>query len=120
MSLVQAVCSSPLAAENVRDFIAERIRQPDAGHPPGDEWRIRQALIGSQLIGLAFQRYIMRAEPVASADIGQLAEWVGPAIDRYLHEPIAGMARQGSLPEADGTAPDGPDGAHAAAKADRR
>ena len=34
----------------------------------------------------------MRAEPVVTADADQLAAWVGPATDRYLHEPLAGLA----------------------------
>ncbi len=95
LSLVQAVCSSSLAAESVREFIAERIGPPGEGRPPGREWQIRQALIGSQLMGLAFQRYIMRAQPVVTADADQLAEWAGPAIDRYLYEPLPGIAGPG-------------------------
>ena len=90
LSLVQAVSSSPRAAESVREFIAERIRPPEAGQPLSHEWQVRQALIGSQLMGLAFQRYIMGAQPVATADPDQLAAWVGPVIDRYLHEPLEG------------------------------
>jgi AcrR family transcriptional regulator len=90
LSLVQAVSSSPLAAESVREFIAERIRPPEAGQPLSHEWQVRQALIGSQLMGLAFQRYIMVTQPVATADPDQLAAWVGPVIDRYLHEPLEG------------------------------
>jgi len=96
LSLVQAVSSSPLAAQSVREFIAERIRPPDDGQPLSHEWRVRQALIGSQLMGLAFQRYILRAEPVVTADADQLAAWVGPAIDRYLHEPLAERGSGGS------------------------
>src|SRR6266581_1041526 len=96
LSLVQAVSSSPLAAQSVREVIAERIRPPDDGQPLSHEWRVRQALIGSQLMGLAFQRYILRAEPVVTADADQLAAWVGPAIDRYLHEPLAERGSGGS------------------------
>src|SRR5207244_13478691 len=92
---VQAVSSSPLAAESVREFIAERIRPPQAGQPRSHEWQVRQALIGSQLMGLAFQRYIMGTQPVATADPDQLAAWVGPVIDRYLHEPLPGLALPG-------------------------
>ena len=95
LSLVQAVSSSPLAAESVREFIAERIRPPEADQKPSREWQVRQALIGSQLMGLAFQRYVMGAQPVATADPDQLAAWVGPTIDRYLHEPLPGLALPG-------------------------
>jgi hypothetical protein len=92
LTLVQALCSSPRAADSLREFITEQIAPGAARLPRDGDWRIRQALIGSQLVGLAFQRYILRAEPVASASPGQLAAWAGPAIDRYLREPITATA----------------------------
>jgi Tetracyclin repressor-like, C-terminal domain len=92
LSLAQAISSSPAAADSFRQFIAERIDRPEGSGPSGGDGSARQALIGSQLIGLAFQRYVLRAEPVASADPDQLAAWVGPAIDRYLHQPVTGTA----------------------------
>jgi len=94
VSLVQAISSSPRAADSLRDFIAERIAPQVSGNPEDRDWRIRRSLIGSQLIGLAFQRYVMRAEPLATAEPGQVAAWAGPVIDRYMHEPLAGVAGQ--------------------------
>jgi hypothetical protein len=35
------------------------------------------------------------APPVVTADADQLAEWVGPGIDRYLHEPLPGIGEPG-------------------------
>ena len=40
-------------------------------------------MIASQLMGLGFTCYVLRLEPVASADVDELARWVGPTIDRY-------------------------------------
>ena len=50
--------------------------------------RERAALIGSQLVGLAMTRYVLRLEPIASASIDHLAEVVGPTIQRYLTGPL--------------------------------
>ena len=84
-----AASAAESAAPDVAALV-EVIRPPEAGQPLSHEWQVRQALIGSQLMGLAFQRYIMGAQPVATADPDQLAAWVGPVIDRYLHEPLEG------------------------------
>jgi AcrR family transcriptional regulator len=44
----------------------------------------RARLVTSALVGLAVTRYILREEPIASADHGTLAAWMGPSIDCYL------------------------------------
>lgn len=50
--------------------------------------RERATLAGSQLVGLAMIRYVLRLEPIASASIDRLAEVVGPTIQRYLTGPL--------------------------------
>jgi hypothetical protein len=45
--------------------------------------RRRRSLISSQLVGLAWTRYVVRMEPLAPADRAQVAAWAGPTIDRY-------------------------------------
>jgi hypothetical protein len=45
---------------------------------------LRATLISSQLIGLAFLRYVLRAEPLASAPAETITSWLIPTIDRYL------------------------------------
>jgi hypothetical protein len=46
--------------------------------------RLRRALVGAQLMGLGFQRYVLRMGPIATADPSEIASWIGPTIDRYL------------------------------------
>jgi AcrR family transcriptional regulator len=85
ISAVQAMSSSPEAADGFREFLAERVwsfvadpdEDPDAG-------ALRRCQVASQLFGLAWSRYLIRLEPFASATPEQLAAWVGPTIDRYL------------------------------------
>ena len=50
----------------------------------------RAALIGSELIGLAMARFVIRIEPIASAPVERLASWYGPTLQRYLTEPLFG------------------------------
>jgi AcrR family transcriptional regulator len=83
VSLMQAIAASPQVAENVRHFVAERVGLH--GHP-GDSEELklrRRSLVGSQLLGIACNRYLMRMEPMASASRADVARWAGPTIDRY-------------------------------------
>ena len=67
----------------VRPYV-ERVRLTDA-------WP-RARLAFSQLIGLSVSRYILREEPIASADHATLAAWAGPAIDYVLRGELGGEA----------------------------
>jgi AcrR family transcriptional regulator len=94
LSLVQAVSSSPQAAESFKQFLIDRIwSRRDADDP---DWLIRRALVASQLVGLGFQRYILRLAPLDTADPAEVARWVGPTIDRYMAGPLEVAAPDGS------------------------
>lgn len=83
VSLAQAMAASPSVADGIREFVMERVLL----HGPANEDEVtlkaRRALIGSQLMGIAWARYVMRMEPVASAERRDVARWVGPTVDRY-------------------------------------
>jgi AcrR family transcriptional regulator len=79
ISIAQAMCTSPTIADAVREYLTERIwSQREVGQ---DVWR---ALCASQLMGLAWVRYVLRLEPLASCDVDAVAALVGPTIDRYM------------------------------------
>jgi AcrR family transcriptional regulator len=83
IGLVQAMAASPDVGDNMRQFVTERIGLHGA---PGDSeatQRLRRSLVSSQLMGIAWTRYVMRMEPMASASRAQVAKWAGPNIDRY-------------------------------------
>lgn len=83
--MVQAVSSSPDVATAVREFLADRL---SLHGPKGEDpaiWQRRRSLVSSQLVGLAWTRYVMRIEPLASAKRAAVAKWAGPTIDRYLY-----------------------------------
>ncbi len=88
VSLAQAMAASRPVADGIREFVAERVLL----HGPADEDEAaltrRRALIGSQLMGIAWARYVMRMEPVASASRAEVAGWVGPTVDRYATGPL--------------------------------
>jgi AcrR family transcriptional regulator len=80
VNLVQAMSSSPEAARSLREFLMDRIWTHLAD---GDEaMRWRTVLVSSELMGLAWSRYIVRMEPLASASLQEVAEQAGPALER--------------------------------------
>lgn len=81
LNMVQAISSSPEAARSLREFLSERIWAPLAEN---EQARWRTAVISSQLMGLAWNRYVMRAEPLASATLQDIAERVGPVLEAMM------------------------------------
>jgi AcrR family transcriptional regulator len=83
LSMVQAVAASPEVADSMREFVIERIGlQGEPGDSHETKLR-RRSLVSSQLLGIAWTRYVMRLEPMASASRAEVARWTGPTIDRY-------------------------------------
>ncbi|HEY7946283.1 MAG TPA: TetR family transcriptional regulator [Acidimicrobiales bacterium] len=83
VTLAQAITASPHTADAMREFLNDRLTFHGIAGEDEETQRRRRALVSSQLIGLAWNRYVMRLEPMASADRSDIARWVGPTIDRY-------------------------------------
>jgi AcrR family transcriptional regulator len=89
VNLVQAVSSSPQAARSAREFLLDRVWAQLADGDEAARWRT--VLISSQLVGLAWNRYIVGAEPLASASLQEVAEQAGPALERLMFgNPVTG------------------------------
>jgi AcrR family transcriptional regulator len=89
-SCAAAMAASPDVADAMREFVAERVwslltPNPGEGHAVTAR---RRALVSSQLMGLAFTRYILRVPPISTASPRQIAKWVGPTLTRYTEEPL--------------------------------
>jgi AcrR family transcriptional regulator len=52
-------------------------------NPPGTG-RIRVQYVASQLVGVVMARYILELEPFKSLPVAQIAETIGPNLQRYL------------------------------------
>ena len=83
VALVQSVTSHQEAASMLRDFVMNVLvkRLIEAIAP--DRTALRANLIGSQLIGLGMARYVVKLEPIASADHATIIRAVAPTIQRY-------------------------------------
>ena len=72
-------------ADAMREFVSERVwstRPPNDGEGEAVTKR-RTAMISSQLMGLAFARYILRVPPLSTASPRLIGRWVGPTLDKY-------------------------------------
>jgi len=88
LGLIRGAVSHPDAARLLREFVSSEILGPLAASAAPDHPQRRAALASSQIIGLAMARRIVAIEPLAGADAAWLAAAVGPAVQRYLTEPL--------------------------------
>lgn len=87
-SLIRSVASHEDAARMLREFVTRVILARVVGAVSPDRTELRAALVGSQLIGLGMTRYILRLEPLASAEHGVVVAAMAPTIQRYLTGPL--------------------------------
>src|SRR6516225_1489846 len=89
-SCLSAMAASSNVADAMREFVNERVWSV-LRHNDGETEALRRrrtAMVSSQLMGLAFARYILRVAPMSTASPKQIGRWVGPTLDRYVKEPI--------------------------------
>lgn len=73
-----------------QEIIAAEIG-PRVDDPPGSG-RVRVQFVASQLLGVVMARYILELEPFASLPVEQIAETIGPNLQRYLTGDMPGPA----------------------------
>ena len=90
ISLIRASMTQENAAQMLREFFTREIIGRLAEKLEVPQRRLRIALVASQLMGLAMARFIIRMEPIASADPETLIASYAPTIQRYLTGPLPG------------------------------
>ncbi|WP_062431160.1 TetR/AcrR family transcriptional regulator [Herbidospora daliensis] len=83
-AIVGSIASTPAAAQIMRDFMSGELAVPLAKSLPGDQPERRAILAAAQLMGMAFARYLLAVEPMASMTTDELVISVGPSVQRYL------------------------------------
>ncbi|MGG5257935.1 TetR family transcriptional regulator [Phycicoccus avicenniae] len=87
--LLRAAASEDEAAMLVQRILTERMLTPLAHLLGGDRPELRAALIGAQLTGYLFARYVVALPGLADADVYELGEVVGPVLQHYLTGPLS-------------------------------
>ena len=93
LALVRSAVGDEHAAAMLREFIAEEVLGQIAHRLGSPDAQLRATLVGSQIIGLAMARYIVRVEPLASAPPAQVIAAIGPTLQRYLTGDLTAAAR---------------------------
>jgi AcrR family transcriptional regulator len=87
-TLIQSIASHEVAASLLREFIGRVLVGKVLSVVAPDRPELRASLAGSQMFGLAFVRYVLKVEPLASADHATIIAAVAPNLQRYLTGPL--------------------------------
>ena len=88
IGMIRSACTNARAARLLRDFFAGQVLARLASALDDDEALLRASLVGSQIVGLAFYRYVLKVEPLASASAETLRAIFGPILQRSLTGPL--------------------------------
>jgi AcrR family transcriptional regulator len=88
ITLLRAATHEPSAASLLADFMRTRLFGPLLAELGSDQPDIRANLVAAQLGGLGLARYILRFEPLASAQSRDVIRWIAPTVQRYLTAPL--------------------------------
>lgn len=81
--LLRSAASNPAAAEQLQAVFAGQVL-PMVMRAAADDPQARAGLVASQLLGLAFCRYVLELPPVAALPRERIVRDVGATIQRYL------------------------------------
>jgi AcrR family transcriptional regulator len=89
LTVWRSAADQPLAKKLLHDTLAGPVAKRVAAEFGVDNAVLRVELVASHLMGLAFARYQLRIEPIASVGVDDLVEWIGPTVQRYLSGPTS-------------------------------
>ena len=90
LAVFRSALSNEWTARLLREFVVTQILRRAVGEIIEDpsEAPMRTALVATQISGTMVARYVLKIEPLASADADTLAAAIGPNIQRFLTEPM--------------------------------
>ena len=84
---IRSASSHPDAAALVRETVTRDVGRLVAALTD-DEPETRAVLVGSQVVGLALARHVVRVEPLASLPAADVIDYIAPVFQHYLVEPL--------------------------------
>ncbi len=88
IGLLRGAMTHEKSAAMLREFVTSAIFGRVTAALDVDQPQFRANLVASQLIGMAFARYILRIEPLATVPSDKVVATVAPTIQRYLTAPL--------------------------------
>ncbi|MET0419822.1 MAG: TetR family transcriptional regulator [Actinoplanes sp.] len=95
LAVFRSAVSNEWSARLLREFIVTQVLRRAITEFVQDpaEASTRAGLVASQIGGLILMRYVLKVEPLASADPETVAAMIGPNVQRFLTEPLAGLGQ---------------------------
>jgi AcrR family transcriptional regulator len=87
-TILRSIASHDDAARMLREFIGNVMVKRVVAAVAPDRPDLRAGLVGSQLFGMGLVRYVLKLEPLASADHATVIGAVAPNLQRYLTGPL--------------------------------
>ena len=87
LARIRAAASHAEAAELVRELVSRDIGLLTSALTD-DAPETRAVLVGTQIVGLAFARYVVAVEPIASMATAELVDVLAPTFQRLLVGPL--------------------------------
>ncbi|MEL4505487.1 TetR family transcriptional regulator [Luteococcus sp. H138] len=85
--IIQTAMTPDEGVRPFREFLVSEVLSKLPAHgPDGAVDPRRSELMASQLMGLAMTRYVLQLPAIVNASPAQLADWVGPSVQRYLDD----------------------------------
>jgi AcrR family transcriptional regulator len=81
ITVLRSAASRP---ELLREFIERQLLPRLSAGLEGPDAKLRAAALASQMLGLAMMRYVLRVEPLASAEPEQVVALIAPNLQRYI------------------------------------
>jgi hypothetical protein len=89
LTLIRAASTEPQAAALLSEFLSRRLYTQLMERLAVDRADLRAELTVSQLIGLGMARYVLRLDPLASAEPDEIVDWIAPTLQRYVTGKLA-------------------------------
>jgi AcrR family transcriptional regulator len=86
LAVIRSAVTNETAAATLREFVLRKLVERVAGELNVPDPGLRAELAASHLVGIAILRYVVKVEPLASADVEEIVERIAPALQRYLTE----------------------------------
>ncbi|XHM62691.1 TetR family transcriptional regulator [Streptomyces nigra] len=87
LAIVRSAVTNEAAATVFRRLVASQLLRRIAGEIDAPDAELRAELAAAQLVGIAMMRYVIKIEPIASADIERIVERVAPVVQGHLTGP---------------------------------
>ncbi|MCD7443726.1 TetR/AcrR family transcriptional regulator [Streptomyces lincolnensis] len=87
LAIVRSAVNNEAAAAVFRRLVSTQLLRRIAGELDAPDAELRAELAAAQLVGVAMMRYVIKIEPVASADVEEIIARVAPVVQGHLTGP---------------------------------